>query len=149
MKNELVLSGRLNATVYDNATGAVLERRSTRNLVTLVGRNLVRDLLLTGSGATLSHYGVGTGTTPAVAGGTSLQNEVFRDVATQVAELPAGIEVTLYLSSTQGNGNDITEAGIFTASLGGTMFARTVFPAINKTSNVAITFAHTISIGAS
>jgi hypothetical protein len=149
MNNELMLSGRLRTTVHDATTGRVLERRSTRNLVTLVGRNLVRDLLITGSGATLSHYAVGTGTTPAVAGDASLQNEVFRDVATQIVELPGEIEVTLYLSSTQANGNDITEAGIFTASSGGAMFARTVFPAINKTSNVAITFAHTISIGAS
>jgi len=149
VKQSITLSGRLHATITDARTGVVVDERHVDNLVTLVGRNQVRDLLITGTGPTLSHYAVGTGTTPAVAGDTSLQNEVFRDVATQIVELPGEVEVTLYLSSTQANGNDITEAGIFTADLGGAMFARTVFSPINKTSNVAITFAHTISIGAS
>jgi hypothetical protein len=143
------LTGRLTIEVTDVRTGALLDTQSVPNLVTLAGRNLVRDHLTIGSNAVLSHYAVGTGTTAAIAGDTALGNELLRDAVTQRDTNDGEIVVTFYLSSTQGNGNDLTEAGVFTAASGGVLFARTVFSPITKTSDVAVTFTHTLSIGAS
>lgn len=149
MIDPLRLSGRLHAFVTDVETGRVLEERRQGNLVTAVGRDVVRDALISEDGPVLSHYAVGTGTTPAIVSDAALETEVARGVITQVTPKPQEIQITFYLPSTDANDLSITEAGVFTAGVGGQMFARAVFDGITKTSSVAITFVHTISIGAS
>jgi hypothetical protein len=140
--------GRLRITARDQA-GRVVEERIVPNLVVLAGRNLVRDHLITGATPVLSHMAVGTGTTAANAADTTLEAEVHRDLITATNTSDGELELLLFLGSTVANGEDITEAGIFTSGFGGTLFARTTFTAITKTASVSVTFTWTITIGGS
>ena len=142
------LKGRVTITARD-ADGRVVERREVDNLVTLAGRNLVRDLLIGTGGVDLSHVAVGTNSDATVEGDRDMGAEVARLEITQREAQSGAVFVRHYLPSTEANGVDLAEAGIFTASSGGIMFARTTHAAISKTSSVSITYEWTIQIGAS
>ncbi len=134
--------------VRDAATGEILETHEEHNLVTLAGRNLVRDLLNEASDTGLNYFAIGTGTAAAAEGDVALGAEVVRDVFTQRSAADGVLTIAYFLSSATANGSDLTEAGLFTLSTAGTMFARAVHPAITKTSSVTVTYTWAITIGA-
>lgn len=149
-EDRMKLTGRLLVTAEDIRTGAVVAYRHVDNLVTLVGRNLVRDLLGDATSDRLTHMAVGTGTTAAAAGDTTLGSEVHRDALTQVDVSESGkISVLLFLGSTVANGFDLTEAGVLTEEIGGKLYARAVYAAITKTASIAVTYDWEFTIGAS
>ena len=95
----------------------------------------------------MSHMELGTGTTAAAVGNTTLEAVIAgsrtaltsgtssTNVATYVASFPAGT----------GTGA-VTEAGIFNASSGGTMLCRTVFSVVNKGADDAMSITWTITV---
>ncbi|MBT9134884.1 MAG: hypothetical protein DDT38_01626 [Firmicutes bacterium] len=144
--------------VRDSATGALIRRETRHNLVTMTGRNLIRDLLhwtdapdgLRRSG--LNFMALGTGAVAPVAANTALQTEVFRSTITQRIRTDGQTVYRLFLGSASANGHTLTEAGLFgdTATItagSGILYARVTFAGIVKTSAIAVTFAWTLTWG--
>lgn len=134
--------------VQEAATGRLLSRQTVHNLVTLAGRNLIRDLLCGDSTSILDYFAVGTDGTAPASGNTALGTEVFRDATTKSVPSAGKLQLQFYLPSTAANGNTLREVGILTASSGGTLFARAVYAAIEKTASIAVTFTWDININA-
>lgn len=89
---------------------------------------------------TYTYFAIGTGTTPASADDTALQNEVFRKTVTEIQRTTSGVLFRCYVSTTEANGHNISEFGLFNADSGGTMLCRRVFSAIPKTNDMDIWF---------
>ena len=116
------------------------------NLVTLSGRNLLRDLMACQPGVTgLSHYAVGTGDTPAQFSQTALVTEAYRDTITKFERENGLLKVYFFLPTTAANdlGVPICEVGEF-GNAGATLYARTVLSQrIDKSADISVTFVHT------
>lgn len=135
--------------VRDAASGRLLRRERQHNLVTLAGRNLIRDFLNgTASSGTISHLAVGTGTAAPTANDTALGTEVFRDAVTKRTPDAGKLQVQYYLASTAANGSNLTEAMLTTAASGGLCFARVTFQAIAKTASITMTFTWDVNVNA-
>lgn len=108
-----------------------------RNLITNAGFDLVCDVLgKNAQPSDLTHIGIGTGTTAAAAGDTTLDTQTARIEATYAHT--SGTKVfTLEAVFAAGTGTgNIAEVGAFNAASSGTMFNRIVFAAgdrVNKT----------------
>lgn len=103
------------------------------NLVTTVGRNLVRDLMSGDSSSKVSHMAIGHGTTAPAAGDTTLEHEDSRLAITLAhSDALGSVTFTVYWAAGVGTGN-VSEAGLLTAATLGTLYARTTFANINKT----------------
>lgn len=117
-----------------------------RNLVTLSGRNVIRDLLArgvpgTGAGYAPTHFALGTGTTAVSDSDTKLVAEQYRDLFVTRQGQNSKVIWQGYLSEAQGNGFVYAEAGLFDSAIKdqGSMLARTVFvTTVNKTSSVKL-----------
>lgn len=123
----------------------VIRTRRRHNLVTLSGRNLVRDLLL-GGGDPLDEFAVGIDGAEAASSDTALGNEKYRDLLTQTSAGSGLLTVKFYLPSTAANGMTLREAGIFANDV---LFARVTHPDEVKNSSTGIVYSWQISIGAS
>lgn len=143
--------GRLEVEVIDLASGAVIDRQEVNNLVTTAGLNLIRACFASGTGTTITHFGIGAGagsTTAAAAGQTDLQGATkLRNALTSTdATTNATLVCQYYLGSATGNGNTWNEAGLFTAASAGTMYNRVVLATpIVKTASVAVSFVWTLT----
>ena len=95
----------------------------------------------------MTHMAVGTGSTAAVIGDTTLGTEI---AASRVAltSTVASTNTIVYVA-TFGSGvgtGAVTEAGIFNASSAGTMLCRTVFSVVNKAAGDTMNITWTITI---
>jgi hypothetical protein len=149
MISQVNVSANVQVTVQDADTGAILSQQEHKNLVVSGGLNLIRDLLDGDAVAGLTHFAVGTDTSPVSATQTTLGTEVFRDTVTQRTSNTQQLIVSYYLASGSANGNTLSEAGLFNDATTGTMFARVLLnPAVPKSSAVAVTLNWTINLGA-
>jgi len=149
MISQVNVSANVQVTVQDADTGEILSQQEHKNLVVSGGLNLIRDLLDGDAVAGLTHFAVGTDTSPVSAIQTTLGTEVFRDTVTQRTSNTQQLIVSYYLASGSANGNTLSEAGLFNDATTGTMFARVLLnPAVPKTSAVAVTLNWTINLGA-
>lgn len=115
------------------------------NLVVTAGKNFVASRMVGVAANVMSHMAIGTTSTAAAAGDTTLAAEAARvaltsgtattNVATYVATFPAGT----------GTGA-IVEAGILNAGSGGTLLCRTVFSVVNKGALDAMTITWTVTV---
>jgi hypothetical protein len=145
----VALDVNLAVEVHDAATGELLHREALHNMVVDAGLNLIRDLLDGDAPAGLTYMAVGTGSTAAAAGDTTLGTEVFRGAVSQRVSTAKTLTVKWFVGSTQANGSTLTEAGIFNASSGGTMFARAVLATpIAKSSAITVTLTWAINLAA-
>lgn len=132
MEDKLKVTGHINFKLF-GADGKLKDERDIKNVVVTVGKNYLATWL---TAATQSDYfmryiALGTGTNAANASDTTLQTELSSRVA---GTLTPSSNVWQNVASF-GPGVDtgaITESGIFSASSGGTMFARQTFAVINK-----------------
>lgn len=85
-----------------------------------------------------TYIGVGTGTTTETTSDSALEFEVERKARQEYSEGTSDVVVSLFLGSTEGNGEDLTEVAAFDASSGGNVMMRKVFPAISKTASVDV-----------
>jgi hypothetical protein len=141
------------ATPEDNVTitlrgpdGEVKQEEKLHNLIVTAGRDAIVDRLASGT-AVPTHMAVGTGGTAPVAGNTTLQTELDRNALT--SKNAANGVLTMVGDWAAGDATGaITEAGIFSASSGGTMFARATFSVINKAAGdtLSITWTFTLSV---
>jgi hypothetical protein len=136
--------------VQDVRTGLWRPHDTGHNLVTDSGLDVLRDRLRgVNVVGPISHFALGTGSAAPVAGDTALQNEVFRDVFTQVTFSTAAMVIRYYLGPNDANGNTLREVGLFNAASGPSLVARRVMGTpINKDIDTASTFEWTLSLAA-
>lgn len=148
MRDGISVRGHLRVIERDARTGRVLDDYRGPNRVTSVGLDLLADRLRGNTAMSgLSHYAIGTGSTPPTAGDTALVAESYRDLLTQTSVTAGELTLTLFLGSTQGNGVTYQEGGAF--NLQNTMLCRGLFPPKAKTNLTTLTIIHTIPLTAS
>jgi hypothetical protein len=122
-----------------NEKGVCIYDHTDHNVIVTVGSAYLASYLVIATPPFMSWVGLGTGTTPASSSDTALE-----------IPLPTYIQGTLSSPSstvwqnvaTFGPGvntnSAITEAGLFSASSSGTMYAHQVFSAIDKTAGATL-----------
>ena len=131
--------------VQHHRHGRLVREQHVHNLVTASGRNAIRDLMAGGTDHP-AEMAVGTSSTTPVSSDTSLGNQVFRKDITQTTSGAQLVTFRVYLTSGEGNGSILREAGIFTTA--GVLVARVVFDAVEKSSSDTLTIAWSLSLGA-
>ena len=102
-----------------------------KNLVVDSGIEFIISRLKDSSADTMSHMAVGTGIAAPAGADTALGTEAGR--VTLASSVTDGSKITYVASFPAGTATGaLTEAGIFSASSGGTMLCRTVFAVVNK-----------------
>ncbi len=138
INEDLKLKGKLKIALNDKVVQEV------DNLVVTAGKNFVADRMKNNS-TVMGYMAVGTGSTAAAAGNTTLGSESDRNALTSTTV--TNNEVAYVGTWAAGDASvAITEAGLFSASSGGTMLARTVFSAVNKGASDSLTITWTITV---
>jgi len=88
--------------------------------------------------ANATHLAVGTDNTTPTVGDTALGAEVTRKVAQEVTQGTSDVIISLFLNSTESNGNDLKEVGMFDASSSGNLLERNVFTPISKSTSLEV-----------
>lgn len=108
--------------------------------------NEMRDAIKDEIGTDWSHVAIGTGTTTPAVGDTTLTTEVLRKAQQEASSTTNTKTVSMWVASTEANGNDITEVGVLNAGVGGTLWCHNTFSAITKASDIEIWFDLTTTI---
>ena len=121
----------------------VLEKK---NLIVTAGKAFLANAILNSSASPFTNMAIGTGTTAAAVGDTTLGSELARSAFTSSSVASNVVSLSTTYAAGTGTGA-LTEAGIFNAGSGGTMLSRVVFSAINKGSADSLTISWTITVG--
>ena len=134
----LKLTGALTIALNDEIV------QETENLVVTAGKNWVADRM-NDVNTVMTHMAVGTGTTAAAAGNTTLVTENDRNALTSTTV--TGNAIAYVATWAAGDGTAaLTEAGLFDAASAGDMLARTVFSVVNKGAADSMTITWTITV---
>lgn len=117
----------------DAASGELLHRSITPNLLVNAGKNLLAQRLGSNGVNAVSHCAVGTSSTAAAAGDTALGGEVAR-VALDGPSYPGTGQIrwTCTFGATVGNGQTWKEVGLLNATSAGTLVNRFVLAVANQ-----------------
>ena len=130
LQDSIKVTGDLKIVVT-GPDGKVKEEQEFKNLVVTTGKNFIASRMKDTTDAAMSHMAIGTGTTAAAAGDTTLGTEAGRVALTSTTVTTNSVAYVATFPAGTGTGA-ITEAGIFNASSSGTLLCRTVFSVINK-----------------
>lgn len=130
--------------VLRDKTGAVIADFHVPNRVVTGGKGFIASRM-TGTPTPMSHMAIGSGTTVAADGNTTLEAELGRAVIVSATTVDAVTTYTATFAMGVGTGA-VTEAGVFNASTGGTMLCRTTFPVVNKGADDTMSITWTITI---
>jgi len=121
------------------------------DLVVNGGLNFYQQRMYGDTATKMTHGAVGTGTNTPVAGDTALQSELLRKSLTVTTNPSTGkAHLEFVVDYSEGNGNTLTEVGIFNAASAGTMLLRKLFTnSIAKTSDMKVTVVVETTITAS
>jgi hypothetical protein len=143
--NELFkLTGKVHVTLT-NEHGEVVEQRAA-NLVVTTGKNFTASRMVGVASNVMSHMALGSSSTAAAVGDTTLGTELGRVALTAGT---AANNVVTY-TATFGTGvatGGVQEAGIFNASSAGILLCRVVFAVVNKGANDTIAITWTVTVG--
>lgn len=118
------------------------------NIIVNGGFDFVADAIGNSSSrpGVMGWIAVGTGTTAAASTQTALVTEIKRNASTYAHT--AGTKVFTFTASyAAGDATGaLTEAGVFNAASGGTMFDRVVFPVVNKGADDSLTAVFTFTM---
>jgi hypothetical protein len=132
LNDAIKVTGELRITVT-NPEGNIKQEVVIPNLVVTVGKNYIASRMKDATATAMTHMEVGTGTTAAAVGDTTLQTAVASSRVTLTSTTVTTNSVAYIATFPAGTGTGaLTEAGIFNASSAGTMLCRTVFSVINK-----------------
>lgn len=107
--------------------------REVRNTVVTVGKNYLTSILASGASFDAYWMQLGIGTTAVTLGDTALENPKGTRVGGTKGSSGNILTVeAVFVSGNPSTDENISEAALFSASSGGTMFARSVFAAIPK-----------------
>lgn len=145
INEQLGLKGELTITLTDK-DGNIKKEQTVPNLVVNSGLFFITDRMVGNTPAVMSHMGIGSGTTAAGAGDTTLTQLGRVALSTAIAVDNAVTYVATFPAGT-GTGA-VTEAGIFNDSTAGSMLCRTVFAVVNKAADDVMTINWTITLNA-
>jgi hypothetical protein len=136
------------ALVLRDKNGNIKEKRDIRNLIVDAGLNFICDRMKNDESA-MTHMALGSGTTAAAAGDTSLESQLGSREALD-SDTVSNNTITYVSSFEAGDATGaVSESAIFNAASGGTMLCRTVFAVVNKASDDSLSISWTISLQAS
>ena len=140
--DDLKLTGALKISLNDEIV------HQCDNLVVTAGKNWVAGRFKDGSiPDEMSHMAIGSADTAPAAGNTALVTELNRIALTTDGGTVSTNTVQYDASWTSAAAAyAIKEAGIFNASTGGTMLARTTFAVINKGTDDTVSISWTITV---
>ena len=129
------------------ADGAVKDSREIKNLVVTTGKTFIASRIVGVASTVMGWMELGTGTTAAAVGDTTLQTVISGSRVTLTSGTAATNVVTYVASFPAGTGTGaVTEAGVFNAARAGTMLCRTVFAVVNKGAADAMSITWTITV---
>jgi len=129
------------------ADGVVKDSREIKNLVVTTGKNYIASRMKDATATAMTHMELGTGTTAAAVGDTTLQTAISGSRVTLTSTTVTTNAIAYVASFPAGTGTGaVTEAGTFNASSAGTMLCRTVFSVVNKGANDAMSITWTITV---
>jgi hypothetical protein len=148
INDTFAMKGDLTITVKDAATGTIKDQRELKNLVVTAGKGFIASRMAAASASVMGWIAVGTDSTAAAVGNTTLGTELAR-VATTVSGGTVSTNTVTYVSTfPAGTGTGaLVEAGIFNASSAGTLLSRTVFSVVNKGAADEMTITWVITVG--
>jgi len=147
MNDGLKLRGDV-ALVLRDKDGNVKDERNIKNLIVDSGLNFICDRMKNDETA-MTHMALGSGSTAAAAGDTSLGSQLGSREALDSDTVSANT-ITYTSSFEAGDATGaVTEAGIFNAASGGTMLCRTVFAVVNKSADDSLSVTWQIQLTAS
>lgn len=147
MNDGLKLRGDV-ALVLRDKDGNVKDERNIKNLIVDSGLNFICDRMKNDETA-MTHMALGSGSTAAAAGDTSLGSQLGSREALD-SDTVSSNTITYVASFEAGDATGaVTEAGIFNAASGGTMLCRTVFSVVNKGADDSLSVTWTITLTAS
>lgn len=141
-----LFKGRFIVEHFDES-GRRKDLRIVENVIVTVGKNFLAAWLAaaTQSDYFMQHIALGTGSSAASPSDTVLETELSTRVAGTITSNGAIWQNQAFFAPGVDTGT-ITEAGLFSASSGGTMLARQVFPAIIKGAGEAIQVTWQVTI---
>lgn len=145
--DKISITGHVKIDVI-GADGSVKDSREIKNLVVTTGKEYIASRMKDATATAMSYMELGTGTTAAAVGDTTLQTAISGS-RTALTSTTASTNTVVYVASfPAGTGTGaVTEAGIFNAASAGTMLCRTVFSVVNKgaADGMSITWTITVS----
>ncbi|MFZ9066252.1 MAG: hypothetical protein ACO23R_02650 [bacterium] len=145
--SEAKASGKLNVVLKDS-DGNIKQAIEVPNLVVSTGLAFIASRMKDTTDTAMSHMAIGTGTTAAAAGDTTLGTEAARVALTSTTVTANAIAYVASFGAGTGTGA-ITEAGLFNAASSGTLLCRTVFDVVNKGASDTLQITWTITLSAS
>lgn len=115
------------------------------NLVVTDGKEYVASRMKDATATAMSHMAIGSGSTAAAAGDSSLGTELGRVALTSTSVSGAVVTYTATFAAGTGTGA-VTEAGILNASSSGDLLCRTVFSVVNKGASDSMTITWTVTV---
>ena len=145
INDSIKVTGELKLTLT-RPDGHVKHEVIIPNLVVTTGKNFIASRMKDATATAMTHMAIGTGSTAAAAGNTTLGSEAGRVALTCTTVSNSDVAYVATFPAGTGKGA-ITEAGILNASSGGTLLCRTVFNVINKAAadTLGITWTVTVS----
>ena len=144
--DNLKVTGALRV-VLTGPDGQVKDERDLKNLVVSTGLAFIASRMKEATATVMSHMSLGTGTTAAALGDTTLGTEISGSRVSLTSTTVTANQVTYIASFAAGVGTGaVTESGIFNADTSGTMLCRTVFPVVNKQAGDSMTVTWTVTV---
>jgi hypothetical protein len=144
LQDAIKVTGNLKV-VLTGPDGKVKDAQEFKNLVVTTGKNFIASRMKDTTDDAMSHMAIGTGTTAAAAGDTTLETEAGRVSLTSTTVTNNSVAYVATFPAGTGTGA-ITEAGILNASSSGTLLCRTVFSVINKGSADTLGITWTVTV---
>jgi len=139
LNDGLKLTGKLKIALNGETVQEV------NNLVVTDGKEYVASRMKDATATAMSHMAIGSGSTAAAAGDSSLGTQLGR-VALDSTTV-SGAVVTYVATFPAGTGTGaVTEAGILNASSAGDLLCRTVFSVVNKGASDSMTITWTVTV---
>ena len=146
LNDSIKVTGNVKIDVI-GADGAVKDSREIKNLVVTVGKSYIASRMKDATATAMTHMELGTGTTAAAVGDTTLQAAIAASRVTLTSTTVTANAIAYVASFPAGTGTGaVTEAGTFNAASAGTMLCRTVFSVVNKGANDAMSITWTITV---
>lgn len=130
LNDAIKVTGELRITVT-NPEGNIKQEVVVPNLVVTVGKNYIASRIKDATATAMTHMAVGSGTTAAAVGDTTLGTELGRVTLTSTTVTTNSVAYVATFPAGTATGA-LTEAGILNAASAGTLLCRTVFSVINK-----------------
>lgn len=142
------IKGTIVAVLTDE-NGDIKQTQKINNLVVATGKSFIASRMVGTASNVVSHMAVGSSGTAPVDGNTTLASEILTGGRAAASGSSAGAVVTYTATFGAGVGTgNILECGLFNASTGGTMVARSASINVVKgpTDTLSLTWTITISV---